>query len=322
MRYVSMIICGLSLLIVQACGGEDDSLPEVGLAPAQAARGTGSNDVRPAVKEADTEPSTRSIDDGPEILEVHLLPDPPVATASFSVEPVVDNPAVGPLHLEYEWTVNGYDVLGVFSDTLRAEHFSAGDRISVSILVKDRRGKVATTSIKGIQVSNSTPQIVSSLGTAPRLDGFAFEAVDPDGDTVAWSLEGSPPGMTIGERSGRISIDTSKVHATGTYDIEVVATDPAGAQGRLRFQAALGGSAEAHTDVVTVEDGKLVAAETYSDEEYIERAEKHFEKMENMSAEELNAYLERRLQAEEEMEAIGATELPVGAPPTPYGSGD
>ena len=69
-------------------------------------------------------------------------------------------------------------------------------------------------------------------------------------------------------------------------------------------------------------DGKLVAAETYSDEEYIERAEKHFEKMENMSAEELNAYLERRLQAEEEMEAIGATELPVGAPPTPYGSGD
>jgi len=320
MKYALLVALGGWLLVALGCRmGE---MPERKDAPEHAGKGTGANVVSPRPSADKSEPGARSEDDGPLIEEVLLHPDPPVATSTFRVEPQVDNPATGPLHLDYEWTVNGHSILGVFGDTLRQEHFAAGDFIGVTILAKDRRGKVDTASITGIQVSNSTPQIVSTLGTQPRLDGYTFEAVDPDGDEVTWRLEGAPPGMTITERSGRIAIDTSKVYETGSYEIEVVATDPAGAEGRLRFSASLGGAAAARTDVVTIEDGKLVAADTYSDEEYIQRAEAHFEKMEDMSPEELEAYIDRRLKAEEEMEAVGATELPVGAPPTPYGAGD
>ena len=315
MRFASLLAFGVLLLLAQGCGTEP--MPEMQNPPEQASRGTGSNSANLVVETAEAEPSTRSIDDGPEIGEIYLHPDPPVATSELRVEPQVDNPAMGPLHLDYEWTVNGYDVLGVFSDTLRPDKFKSGDTIGVTVMARDHRGKVDTASVRGIQVSNSTPQIVSTLGTAPRLNGFAFEAVDPDGDPVTWRLEGAPQGMTISERTGRLAIDTSKVYETGSYTIEVVATDPNGAEGRLRFQASLDGSALARTDVVTTQDGKLVAAETYSDEEYIQRAEKHFEKMENMSAEELDAYLERRLAAEEEMAASGASEAQVGAPPPP-----
>jgi len=320
MKYALRVVWFMVVPLIHGCGL--GSLPESTAAPEQAGKGLGENRVAPMDQEEPGEPITRSPDQGPLIESIDLHPDPPVSQAAFRVEPIVDNPAAGPLHLDYEWMVNGREVMGVFGDTLRPDKFKAGDTLAVTVMARDRRGKVDTATVTGIQVSNSTPQIVSNLATMPNLDGYAFEAVDPDGDPVTWRLEGAPPGMTIGERSGRIALDTSKVYKNETYTIEVVAMDPSGGEGRLKFSASLGGAAQARTDVVTIEDGKLVSAETYSDEEYIAAAERHFEKIDGMTPEELEAYLERRLQTGEEMEEIGAVELPVGAPPPPYGSED
>ncbi len=269
-------------------------------------------------EEEETESSERSPEDGPLIESISFVPDPPVASSPFKAVLTVDNPADGLLDMEFEWFVNGSDVMGVWGDTLPAGKATRGDLVGMSVLVRDVNGKVATERVQGMLVSNATPQIVSRLGSSPRLDGFTFRAEDPDGDRVSWSIEGAPPGVTIHASKGRLSIDSSQVFEEGRYDMEVVATDDQGGEGRMRFGVTLGGSVGATMDEVQVQDARFVAQKEYSDEQYMEQAEQLFERMEGMSAEELEAYLEKSQAAQEDMEPAGATEIPGGDQPTPY----
>ena len=74
----------------------------------------------------------------------------------------------------------------------------------------------------------------------------------------------------------------------------------------MTFDAALSGGQQA--TVVQREDAREVQAETLSDQELQDKAEQMEKKIEDMTEEELNEYLERSAQAAEELEAVGATE--------------
>ena len=132
--WISMIALGLSL---GGCGGDNEKyyMPD----PDAAVGGGEPRLVESAASRTDEEPtaSGRKPEEGPEILEVALAPDPPVATGPFQVVPTVDNPAPGPLDLTYEWYVNGKEVLGIWDDSLPQEKFACGDVIEVSILARD-----------------------------------------------------------------------------------------------------------------------------------------------------------------------------------------
>ena len=127
---------------------------------------------------------------------------------------------------------------------------------------------------------------------------------------MEWRLEGAPPGVSIGRRSGAMRIDTGAVFADGTYAMTIFASDPSGGEGQMSFQAALSGSKSDSQVKVDVPDGEIRHQTTFTDEEYIERTEKFLEKMDQMTEEELEEYLDRSEEANKELEAVGATEIP------------
>jgi hypothetical protein len=55
-------------------------------------------------------------------------------------------------------------------------------------------------------------------------------AGDPDEDKVEFSLASAPAGMTIDSETGQIRWQISEQHQAGSYDFEVIARDPEGAQ--------------------------------------------------------------------------------------------
>lgn len=304
-------------LLLSACGGETDK--PTGIQDRDAAVGGGGMRIVDGLTTREIEestPSARTVEDGPEIQEVRLVPDPPLATGPFRIEPVVDNPAPGPVQLTYEWYVNGREVMGIWDASLPEREFSRGDIIEVSILAQDFNGKVDSYRVRNVQVANSTPQIVQGVGASGQLDGATFKAMDPDGDPIRWSLENAPPGLSIQPTSGKLQVDSRGVYDEGDYDIEVVATDPAGGEGRMGFRVSLGGSASSRVETEEIQDARVIDTQGFSDDELERRTNELFERMGNMSPEELEAYLEKT--AAEPDEAAAAAELPVGAPPSPY----
>jgi len=167
-----------------------------------------------------------------------------------------------------------------------------------------------------VQVANSTPQVVQGVGGTGQMDGSVFRAMDPDGDPVRWSIEGGPPGLSIHPTSGKLQVDARGVYEQGDYDVEIVATDPHGGAGRMGFRVNLGGSVASHKEMVEVQDARVISNEAFSTDELEKRVEEAFERMENMSPEELEAYLEKT--SAERDEAAAAAEVPLDAPPSPY----
>ena len=317
----TLITVGLAL---PACGGGGGGGGGGGIRDLDAAAGGNDGPVLVDGVTIDRTPedateSARKPEEGPKIEEVTLDPDPPVATVEFRVEPVVDSPAPGPLDLTYEWYVNGDEVLGIWGDTLPQGKFVRGDRIEVSVLARDYNGKVDSFRLRNVVVSNSTPQVVSGVGTSGQLDGTVFKAMDPDGDPIRWTIEDAPQGVSIHPTSGKLQVNSSGVYDTGTYDVVVVATDPVGGEGRMGFRIDLGGSTQDTVELREVQDGKVISTSGMSDVELEKRTEDLLDRMENMSPEELEAYLEKTSGNPDE--ATGAAELPVGASPTPYGAG-
>jgi hypothetical protein len=59
---------------------------------------------------------------------------------------------------------------------------------------------------------------------------YTVTAEDPDEDEVKFSLSSAPEGMTIDSDSGLIRWQISDQQQGGTYNFEVIAIDPEGAQ--------------------------------------------------------------------------------------------
>jgi hypothetical protein len=292
-RAIGYLLIALGLLLA-ACGGEPNT--GGGIKDRDAAVGGGEVRIVDSVTTLPIEeatPSERKVEDGPMIEEVHLSPDPPVATDPFTIEPVVDSPAPGPLKLTYEWYVNGKEVLGIWGDSLKPDQFSRGDVLEVAILAQDYNGKVDTYRVRNVQVANSTPQIIDGVGGGGQLDGTVFRAMDPDGDPIRWSVANAPPGLTIHPTSGKLQVDSRGVFEEGEYEIEVVATDPVGGEGRMGFRVNLSGSTTSRVEHREVQDAEVISTEGFSEEELEQRTKDLFERMEDMSPEELEAYLEK-----------------------------
>jgi hypothetical protein len=161
---------------------------------------------------------------GVELTPLHL-----VAGKSVEARPVASDPDGDAIRWRFRWTKNGETVTEQRGALFPGDLLERGDRIRVTVTPWDFSGPgVSVQSAESI-VGNRAPRIVSSP-PATLGDGmlkYALRAEDPDGDPVRFKLKGEvPEGLTLSEK-GVLLGDLGKI-APGRYDVEIVASDPAG----------------------------------------------------------------------------------------------
>jgi Putative Ig domain len=138
------------------------------------------------------------------------------------------------IRLSYRWWKN--DVLVQEGDEaeLDTAGFSRGDTLSVEAVPFDGVQKGKAVRSVPIHVGNTPPRIVSAPAKSivnNRYD-YQIEATDAESDTITFSLETAPPGMTIDEHKGFVYWQISP-DQTGVHKVRILAKD---SQGAITFQ--------------------------------------------------------------------------------------
>ncbi|MGA1841276.1 MAG: PKD domain-containing protein [bacterium] len=127
----------------------------------------------------------------------------------------------------YEWdfgdgsTATGKAVTHTFNNP--------GDYL-VSLTVTDDDGATSTATKNVSVVLNMPPEIISTpitTATEDVLYTYDVEAIDPDGDTLTYSITTAPSGMVIDTESGLINWTPTRDQA-GTHSVDVLVEDGQG----------------------------------------------------------------------------------------------
>jgi len=156
----------------------------------------------------------------------------------------VADPDHDTVSLAYRWRKNDTVVKEGEGNTLDLANVTAKDVVEVEVTASDGNG---TTSLSGrFNMSNSSPTILSSpsVSAAGSIYEYQVQASDPDGDPITYKLEEAPPGMIIGEQSGRIHWSVTP-EAKGIYRIKVVAQDNKGGFAAQDFELSISAPAKA-----------------------------------------------------------------------------
>ena len=137
--------------------------------------------------------------------------------------------------LSYRWFRNAAMVKEGEAPFLDTTGFAARDQIVVEVTAYDPAVTGNMLRSAPVTLGNRLPKIVS-VPPAPGAGDqyvYAVNAVDPDGDRMAFQLETAPPGMMINEQSGQIVWPILPSNQNGTFHVKVVAKD---GQGGAAFQ--------------------------------------------------------------------------------------
>jgi hypothetical protein len=137
------------------------------------------------------------------------------------------------IRTSYQWKKGKEDIPGATGSTLSTDYFKKGDRIGCQSRVSDGESPEVSYYSSEAVILNSAP-LITSKPAAEAMEGSPYEytvtAEDPDEDEVKFSLSSAPEGMTIDSDSGLIRWQISDQQQGGTYNFEVIAIDPEGAQ--------------------------------------------------------------------------------------------
>ena len=191
--------------ILSGCKGKEEKQTVSGISPSEqqeqvapstspASPATGTGSISPEVI-ADTPPGITSLKISPEV----PLTGDKIKALVETYDKESDN-----VILTFYWSINGVQSSETY-DTL-SDRFKRGDRISLTVIPDDGKRKGNPKSLT-IIIGNSLPSI------QPTPESHAFngseysyqvKAVDPDGDTLTYSLKSAPDGMTIDPSKGLI----------------------------------------------------------------------------------------------------------------------
>jgi len=142
----------------------------------------------------------------PEVVSVKLAPDLVFPGTPLKAEVEATDPDRDPVTLEYEWQVNGDVISGQAMDEFDTGELRKGDLVAVTVTPFDGQVNGDARDSHPVVILNRSPEI-TSFPPSNLTDGvFTYEvtATDPDGDTLQFSLEKAPPGMSINADTGRI----------------------------------------------------------------------------------------------------------------------
>lgn len=142
--------------------------------------------------------------------------------------------------LTYRWRKNETVVKEGEDSTLSVAGLTLRDVVEVEVAASDGNSN-GTTMLSGrFTMSNSSPTIISNPSRSTTGDVYEYlvQASDPDGDPITYTLEEAPPGMSIGEQTGRIHWSVTP-EAKGMYRIKVVAQDNRGGFASQGFELSI-----------------------------------------------------------------------------------
>jgi hypothetical protein len=145
------------------------------------------------------------------------------------------------VELRYQWYVNEEADPLLTENILPANRYRRGDTIRFTITPSDGIADGAVYQSASVTVPNAAPQVVSALPEHFETLEYSYQckAIDPDGDDIAYSLEGAPAGMTINSATGLVVWPLSGVKG-GDYPVKIVASDPSGAAASQEFILTIG----------------------------------------------------------------------------------
>jgi hypothetical protein len=246
MKVLLLLLCLFPLItFLASCGSErveePANKPSVGTQTAQVPETSGKTlvktDTPPGTAGTDTLPSlpaTGSQSAGSRVLtamdikSLVFSPERPVAGEPIELKLAFNNGEGVEVPLRYRWEVNNETVQESESNRLTYKT-KRGDQIEVAVFVgtayEETRARRAT-----VVVENSPPVIKKvAERLSPNGEYVArLEATDPDGDTVTVKLQRGPTGMTLDGGSNELRWIVPE-GASGGFQVEVMASDPAGA---------------------------------------------------------------------------------------------
>lgn len=176
----------------------------------------------------------------PEIISIKFSPLSPKVGDEIKTEVVTQG--AGDIDVRYQWWKND-TLLDETSDTLKTE-LKRGDIILISAtpFVRGKKGKAVNAFT---YVFNSRPKITSpSIESKFEENTYTYQvkAVDPDGDTLTYSLNTAPKGMEINPSTGLITwnVNPQDFTAVGKHTVAVWVSDSHGGKAEEVFYVSIG----------------------------------------------------------------------------------
>jgi hypothetical protein len=155
-----------------------------------------------------------------------IVPPNPTSRDDVKVKVEAVDPDGDTVRVSYQWSINGEERVGYESQDLNHSSFKRGDRIKLTTTLSDGEETVGPISYEEFTISNISPKIVSAPQTAIVEGVYTYQvkAEDAEGDTLTYSLNKAPKGMSVDPRSGLIQWKPTKEDA-GDQTIEVKVDD-------------------------------------------------------------------------------------------------
>jgi hypothetical protein len=222
----------LIVILFSSCKGKEVPKPAVTPPPQQEVKA-----VTPeAEKKAASSPDIKS-NQPPRVDYIDVVPLYPKIGDTIKITAKATDPDGDEITLIYQWSKNE-EPLPETSDSLvlAKDNFKRGDNISLNVIPDDGKMKGSSGMMK-VTIGNSFPEITSSPSYG-RLENQKFtyqvKAIDPDNDTLTYSLKTVPSGMTIDKSTGFIQWIVPQ-DFKGKAEVAVVVSDGHGGEALQSF---------------------------------------------------------------------------------------
>ena len=176
----------------------------------------------------------------PAMKEVSIKNDYVYHGVDLQVEAVGEDPDNDSLEFLYTWFINDDEQSFDHDAVLPGERFYKGDK--VQLYVKATDGEEESQPFLGVDllIPNAPPHIISKPSGDFSQAAYEYQVVaeDPDQDTLNFSLETAPVGMTIDSATGLIQWPLERVEM-GSHSVKIKVTDPDGGEDVQEFDLQL-----------------------------------------------------------------------------------
>jgi len=171
--------------------------------------------------------SVTVVNAAPEITMVKIMPEVFKPGDRLYIDAAAADIDEDDVSISYEWTYNGEPAGNgkeIDADIKR------GDKLSVKVTPYDGESYGRSVTLNR-EIRNLPPMLGN--GSTSNFDGntytYKINAIDPDGDSLTYTLKAGPPGMTVGSESGIITWEVPE-GGTGIHAITVLISDNQGGE--------------------------------------------------------------------------------------------